>query len=120
MSPTLRVASQRQAYVLTDEADLARFDGPGGSLVPEVVADAVAGALRAGLCQRGGPSAPGLLTDRITAATPDLTHTAALGAHPALVDLVWDEDPPATARRRRSRKRFTIFAQVRSSSRSVA
>ncbi|MBF6356985.1 sirohydrochlorin chelatase [Nocardia higoensis] len=34
--------------------------------------------------------APGLLTDRITAATPDLTHTAALGAHPALVDLVWD------------------------------
>ena len=46
--------------------DLARFDGPGGSLVPEVVADAVAGALRAGLCQRGGPSAPGLLTDEIT------------------------------------------------------
>ncbi|WP_297734773.1 cysteine desulfurase-like protein [Nocardioides sp.] len=46
--------------------DLARFDGPGGSLVPEVVADAVAGALRVGLCQRGGPSAPGLLTDEIT------------------------------------------------------
>ena len=47
-------------------ADLARFDGPGGSLVPQVVADAVAGALQAGLCQRGGPSAPGLLTDEIT------------------------------------------------------
>ncbi|WP_040795102.1 sirohydrochlorin chelatase [Nocardia higoensis] len=34
--------------------------------------------------------APGLLTDRIAAATPDLAHTPALGTHPALVDLVWD------------------------------
>lgn len=46
--------------------DVARFDGPGGSLVPQVVADAVAGALQAGLCQRGGPSAAGLLTDEKT------------------------------------------------------
>jgi cysteine desulfurase family protein (TIGR01976 family) len=31
----------------------ARFDGPGGSLVPSVVARAVADAMAAGLCQRG-------------------------------------------------------------------
>jgi len=34
--------------------------------------------------------APGLLTDRIATATPDLAHTTTLGAHPALVDLVWE------------------------------
>mgnify|MGYP005994204499 CR=1 FL=1 len=31
----------------------ARFDGPGGSLVPSRVADAVADAMTAGMCQRG-------------------------------------------------------------------
>ncbi|WP_234412362.1 cysteine desulfurase-like protein [Nocardioides sediminis] len=45
---------------------LARFDGPGGSLVPAVVTDAVADTLRAGLCQRGGPTAQGALADRTT------------------------------------------------------
>lgn len=43
--------------------DVARFDGPGGSLVPEVVVEAVASTLRAGLCQRGGPTAVGRLAD---------------------------------------------------------
>lgn len=42
---------------------MARFDGPGGSLVPSVVADAVADMLRAGVCQRGGPTAVGRLAD---------------------------------------------------------
>ncbi|WP_432420704.1 sirohydrochlorin chelatase, partial [Nocardia farcinica] len=34
--------------------------------------------------------APGLLTDRIADSAPDLAHTAPLGTHPALIDLVWD------------------------------
>lgn len=42
--------------------------------------------------------APGLLTDRIIAATPDLAHTAALGPHPALVDLIWDRYDAACGR----------------------
>lgn len=62
--------------------DLARFDGPGGSLVPQVVTDAVASALRAGLCQRGGPSTPGLLADEIT-----------LGARAAMARFVGLPDP---------------------------
>jgi cysteine desulfurase family protein (TIGR01976 family) len=45
------------------DPDMARFDGPGGSLVPAVVADAVADMLRAGVCQRGGPTAVGRLAD---------------------------------------------------------
>jgi cysteine desulfurase family protein (TIGR01976 family) len=52
----------RRAFPGVDP-DLARFDGPGGSLVPGVVADAVAGMLRAGVCQRGGPTAVGRLAD---------------------------------------------------------
>lgn len=52
----------RAAFPGLDPA-LARFDGPGGSLVPAVVADAVAGMLRAGVCQRGGPTAVGRLAD---------------------------------------------------------
>ena len=62
--------------------DLARFDGPGGSLVPQVVTDAVASSLRAGLCQRGGPSTPGLLADEIT-----------LGARAAMARFVGLPDP---------------------------
>ena len=62
---TYDVAEIRRAFPGL-RPDVARFDGPGGSLVPQVVADAVSGALQAGLCQRGGPSAAGLLTDEIT------------------------------------------------------
>lgn len=62
--------------------DLARFDGPGGSLVPEVVVDAVATTLRAGLCQRGGPTAMGRLAD-----------DTVLGARAALARFVGLPDP---------------------------
>lgn len=44
-------------------AGLVRFDGPGGSLVPQVVADAVAAAMTAGMCQRGALTAPEQLTE---------------------------------------------------------
>lgn len=63
------------------DPELARFDGPGGSLVPEVVADAVAGALRAGLCQRGGPTAVGRLAEETTVAA-----RAAIARHVGLSD----------------------------------
>ena len=59
---TYDVQELRRAFPGIDP-DVARFDGPGGSLVPEVVASAVAGSLRAGLCQRGGPTALGRLAD---------------------------------------------------------
>ncbi|MFC3966232.1 sirohydrochlorin chelatase [Nocardia jiangsuensis] len=45
--------------------------------------------------------APGLLTDRIAAAAPDLGHAAALGAHPALTELIWDRYDAAVAQRHR-------------------
>lgn len=45
----------------------ARFDGPGGSLVPRSVAHAVAGALAAGLCQRGSLSDSQRRTEAVTA-----------------------------------------------------
>lgn len=45
--------------------------------------------------------APGLLTDRIAAAAPDLAHAAALGAHPALTELIWDRFDAAVAERQR-------------------
>lgn len=44
---------------------LARFDGPGGSLVPVEVATAVADAMTAGMCQRGSLTEP----ERCTEAT---------------------------------------------------
>jgi cysteine desulfurase family protein (TIGR01976 family) len=71
----------RDAFPGIDPA-LARFDGPGGSLVPAVVADAGAGTLRAGLCQRGGPTAVGRLADEIV-----------LGARAALARFVGLADP---------------------------
>ncbi len=43
---------------------LARFDGPGGSLVPDVVADAVRDALVAGMCQRDPSAEPGRRTEQ--------------------------------------------------------
>jgi cysteine desulfurase family protein (TIGR01976 family) len=45
---------------------LARFDGPGGSLVPVEVARAVADAMTAGMCQRGTLTEPERLTEATT------------------------------------------------------
>lgn len=70
----------RRAFPGVDQ-DLARFDGPGGSLVPEVVADAVAGMLRAGVCQRGGTTAVGRLADDTV-----LAARAAIARHVGLAD----------------------------------
>lgn len=70
----------RRAFPGVDPG-LARFDGPGGSLVPEVVADAVAGMLRAGVCQRGGPIAVGRLADDTV-----LAARAAIARHVGLSD----------------------------------
>lgn len=47
-------------------AGLARFDGPGGSLVPQQVGDAVSTTMTAGLCQRGAGSEPERVTDQTT------------------------------------------------------
>ncbi|MBS42384.1 MAG: cysteine desulfurase-like protein [Nocardioides sp.] len=46
------VAAVRSAFPALDSG-LARFDAPGGSLTPRPVAQAVADAMTAGLCQRG-------------------------------------------------------------------
>lgn len=48
-------------------AGLVRLDGPGGSLVPRVVADAVAAAMTAGMCQRGALTPAEQLTEQTTA-----------------------------------------------------
>lgn len=77
---TYDVHQLRRAFPGVDQ-DLARFDGPGGSLVPEVVADAVAGMLRAGVCQRGGPTAVGRLADDTV-----LAARAAIARHVGLAD----------------------------------
>ncbi|WP_344305323.1 cysteine desulfurase-like protein [Nocardioides bigeumensis] len=66
---TYDVAAVRKefpALVEGPSAGLARFDGPGGSLTPASVADAVATAMRSGLCQRGSLTAPDRLADEIT------------------------------------------------------
>ncbi len=47
---------------------LARFDGPGGSLVPAAVADATREAMVAGMCQRGDLTAPERRTEGVTVA----------------------------------------------------
>ena len=73
---TLDVASVRTHFpALGDGA--ARFDGPGGSLVPRQVASAVADAMAAGLCQRG------TLTEAMRR-----TETVTLEARHALADLL--------------------------------
>ena len=48
------------------EQGLARFDGPGGSLVPTPVIEAVSAAMAAGMCQRGQVAAPDRLTEETT------------------------------------------------------
>ena len=55
---TLDVDRVRRSFPALDDG-LARFDGPGGSLVPREVAEAVAAAMAAGLCQRGTLTAAG-------------------------------------------------------------
>ena len=61
---------------------VAHFDGPGGSQVPQQVADAVAAALTAGLANRGAVTAGERRADEIV-----------LGARPAVADL--SASPPA-------------------------
>ena len=56
----------RQHFPALQEG-LARFDSPGGSLVPQVVADAVAATMTSGLCQRGDLSAPERRTEEVVA-----------------------------------------------------
>ncbi|WP_084510789.1 sirohydrochlorin chelatase [Nocardia lijiangensis] len=41
--------------------------------------------------------APGLLTDRLAAAAPDLAHAGVLGAHRAMTEIVWDRYDAACA-----------------------
>lgn len=45
---------------------LTRFDAPGGSLVPQQVAHAMAAAMTAGMCQRGSVAEPDRLTEATT------------------------------------------------------
>ena len=59
------------------EQGVAHFDGPGGSQVPLVVAQAVADAMTSGLCQRGTLTASERRTDAVT-----------LDARRAIADLV--------------------------------
>ena len=56
----------RRAFPSLEALGLARFDGPGGSLVPDVVADAVRDAMLAGMCQRGALTGPERFTDATT------------------------------------------------------
>ena len=79
------VATVRQEFPALEQG-LARFDGPGGSLTPASVADAVAGAMRSGLCQRGSLHAPDRLADEIT-----------LGARAAMARFVGLADPRGIA-----------------------
>ncbi|SNY83189.1 Sirohydrochlorin ferrochelatase [Nocardia amikacinitolerans] len=41
--------------------------------------------------------APGLLTDRLATAAPDLPHANVIGAHPAMTEIVWDRYDAAWA-----------------------
>ncbi len=50
---------------------LARFDAPGGSLVPEQVSRAIAEAMRLGMCQRGTLTAPERAAEATTADARD-------------------------------------------------
>ncbi len=62
--PTSYDVEAVRAHFPTLADGLARFDGPGGSLVPDVVADAVHDALLAGMCQRGDQTAPARRTEQ--------------------------------------------------------
>lgn len=70
------VARIRSHFPALDRG-VAHFDGPGGSQVPLLVAQAVADAMTSGMCQRGTLSATERRTDAVT-----------LGARQAIADLV--------------------------------
>ncbi|GCD91211.1 cysteine desulfurase-like protein [Nocardioides sp. LS1] len=61
---TLDLARVRSAFPSLD-LGVAHFDGPGGSQVPAPVAEAVAAAMTAGLCQRGSASETERRTDAV-------------------------------------------------------
>ncbi|MET0234009.1 MAG: cysteine desulfurase-like protein [Kibdelosporangium sp.] len=58
------VAKVRAHFPALDEA-VAHFDGPGGSQVPDVVADAVAGTLRSAISNRGSVTASEIRAEQI-------------------------------------------------------
>ncbi|MEV7006685.1 cysteine desulfurase-like protein [Streptosporangium sp. NPDC051022] len=70
------VAAVRAHFPALDEG-AAHFDGPGGSQVPDVVADAVAGTLRAAVANRGVMTAAERRADEVV-----------LGARQAMADLL--------------------------------
>ncbi|MFI8976673.1 sirohydrochlorin chelatase [Nocardia asteroides] len=87
-------ANERTAEVA---AEIARRTGLPAEIcfaTSEPTVTAAATRLRA----RGGATvvvapwflAPGLLTDRLRTAAPELVHADTLGAHPALAEVVWD------------------------------
>ncbi|GAA0841901.1 cysteine desulfurase-like protein [Streptosporangium amethystogenes subsp. fukuiense] len=63
---TYDVTAVRACFPALDEG-AAHFDGPGGSQVPEQVADAVAGVLRAAVANRGAGTVAERRADRIVA-----------------------------------------------------
>lgn len=74
--PQLDVGRIRSHFPALDQG-VAHFDGPGGSQVPLVVAQAVADAMTSGLCQRGTLTASERRTDSVT-----------VGARQSIADLV--------------------------------
>ena len=60
--PGMDVTRVRSSFPALSDG-LARFDGPGGSLVPREVAHAIAQAMGAGMCQRGALTAPERLAE---------------------------------------------------------
>jgi cysteine desulfurase family protein (TIGR01976 family) len=76
----LDVARVRSLFPALDSG-VAHFDGPGGSQVPEQVADAVAAALRSGIANRGTVTEAELRAERIVAAAREAVADL-LGAQP--------------------------------------
>ncbi|GEP38059.1 cysteine desulfurase-like protein [Nocardioides psychrotolerans] len=76
LDPQLDVGRIRSHFPALDQG-VAHFDGPGGSQVPLVVAQAVADAMTSGLCQRGTLTASERRTDSVT-----------VGARQSIADLV--------------------------------
>jgi len=80
MATTLLDVQHIRAHFPALEQGVAHFDGPGGSQVPLVVAQAVADAMTSGMCQRGTLTATERRTDGVT-----------VGARQAIADLVGGE-----------------------------
>ena len=69
VAPALDLGRLRSAFPALHSgpsSGLVRLDGPGGSLVPQEVADAVAAAMTAGMCQRGALTSVEQLTEATT------------------------------------------------------